>query len=99
VDVCQPRPPGLPDQPIEINRPLVEPETLLMCRLAAHSVAFQTGVSPDDASNALGEIAERGEVGIQWDATDAFLIVAGHVLIHASREWLAYNALMALPKD
>jgi hypothetical protein len=86
-------------QPMNFDRPLVELETLLMCRLAAYSVAFQTGASEDDATDALGEIAERGEAEIRWDATDAFLLVAGHVLIHCARDWLAYNALIAPLKD
>jgi hypothetical protein len=96
VDIRQPRP---PDLPIEINRPLVEPEVFMMCRLAAHSVAYQIGVSPDDVTNTLAEIAEQGEAEIHWDATDAFLLVAGHVIIHCARDWLAYNALMAPLKD
>jgi hypothetical protein len=86
-------------QPMNFDRPLVELEVLLMSRLAAYSVAFQTGASPEDATNALGEIAAQGEAEIQWDATDAFLLVAGHVLIHCSRDWLAYNALIAPLED
>jgi hypothetical protein len=85
--------------PMNFDRPLVELEVLLMSRLAAYSVAFQTGASADDTTDALAEVAERGEAEIQWDATDAFLLVGGHVIVHASRDWLAYTALIAPLED
>jgi hypothetical protein len=40
----------------------------------------------------LDELAGEGEVYLRGDAWDVRLIVAGHVIVHATREWLAFHA-------
>ena len=80
---------------IWVDRPLTDPERSLLAWLAVHVVTSQTGATEEQAADALETFAERGEVIIRGDACDTFLEVAGRVLVHISREDLAFTALMS----
>jgi hypothetical protein len=75
-----------------INRPLDEQEKSLLCWLAVQTVAMQTGRGEQDAADALDTLAGEGEAVTKADARDAFLVAAGHPLVHITREALAFYA-------
>jgi hypothetical protein len=75
-----------------INRRLDDAEKSLLCRLAIAVVASQSGTDEQTAADALDTFTERGEALFRANGYDAFLIVAGNPLIHAERDWLAFEA-------
>lgn len=76
----------------KINRRLTDDEKALLCRLAIASVVTQTGVTEQAAADSLDKFAAKGQVFFEGDAQDAYLVVNGHRLIHAERDWLAFHA-------
>jgi hypothetical protein len=77
---------------IAINRPLTDEERHLVNLLAIASVAHQTGVDERAAAEALDTFTETGEVVLHVDAENVYLEVAGKVLVHCERAWLAFHA-------
>ncbi|MGO9927141.1 MAG: helix-turn-helix domain-containing protein, partial [Mycobacterium sp.] len=77
-----------------INRRLTDDERDMMRQLAIWSVAEQTGVSAQEAADALDDLNERVGLILEGDAHDAYMKDSehGHVIIHVTREWLAYWA-------
>ncbi len=65
-----------------------------MGQLAIWSIAEQAGVSAQEAANALEDLNERVGLILEGDAHDAYMKDRrhGHVIIHVTREWLAYWA-------
>jgi hypothetical protein len=77
-----------------INRRLTDDERDLMRQLAIWSVAEQAGVSAQQANDALDDFNRRVGLILEGDAHDAYMKSGehGHVIIHVTREWLAYWA-------
>ena len=71
-----------------INRPLTEQERDLLCQLAIEVVAHQTGRDREQVADELDTM----ELEVQGDAIDVYLKANGNVLVHATREWLAFHA-------
>ena len=78
---------------VPINRRLTDPERDLLAYLSARTVADQTGISLAAAGAVLNELAGRGLVIVYGDAYDVYLTVDGTVLVHAARDWLAFQAM------
>ena len=71
---------------------LSDRERLLLMRLAIRNLAEQTGADEQTAAATLDHFTERGEVTIEGDRRDVYLMVVGHVHIHAERAWLRWAA-------
>ncbi len=71
---------------------LDEAERDLMLYLGIRVVASQLHADPRSCADALDVFAERGESQLEWTATDAWLRVAGKVIVHAARDWLHWMA-------
>lgn len=70
--------------------PLGEREHTLLLQLAVLTVARHPGGGEDAAREALGQLAERGEVVVHTpDGENWYLLASGNVIVHASRAWLA----------
>jgi hypothetical protein len=41
-------------------------------------------------ADALGELAERGEVLLRADDDNVWVIICGRVIVHAARDWLEW---------
>ena len=83
----------MPDQPAAVNRPLTDDERHLLTQLTIWVIAEQTGVTDDEAAQALNDIAREIGIHRQGDNIDVHVITGnGHVLLHCTREWLAYWA-------
>jgi hypothetical protein len=76
-----------------IDRPLTDPERGLLAYLSAEAVAEETGITLTGAAAVLGELSGRGQVYVHGDGLDVYVTAAGHVVVHATREWLAFAAL------
>jgi hypothetical protein len=87
------------DQPPAINRGLTDDERDVIHQLAIWSVAEQTGVSAQEAANALDDLNERVGLVLEGDAYNKYLKDGehGHVIIHVTREWSAYFAHSGQP--
>jgi hypothetical protein len=83
---------AMPDR-VPIDRRLTDPERELLAYLSASTVAEQTGITLAAAGAVLKELAGRGLVIVHGDALDVYLTVDGTVLVHATREWLAFQAM------
>jgi len=44
----------------------------------------------DDVSDALGDLADAGEVLLRADDENVYVVIGGHVIVHAERDWLEY---------
>jgi hypothetical protein len=75
-----------------IDRPLNDDERSLLLRLAIATLAEQTGSNEQTAADALDHFTEEGKAIIRGDGEDVYLEVAGNVLVHARRDWLAFHA-------
>ncbi|RUP28758.1 MAG: hypothetical protein EKK51_22540 [Mycolicibacterium sp.] len=84
--------PHMPDQPAAINRPLTDDERSLIGHLAAAVLSQQTGSTIEVAADVLGQFADEGKMMLRGDAYDAYLEVNGKVLVHVTREFLAFFA-------
>jgi hypothetical protein len=84
---------------VPIDRRLTDPERDLLAYLSASTVAEQTGISLAAAGAVLNELAGRGLVHAFGDALDVYLTVDGNVIVHATREWLAFQALADESED
>jgi hypothetical protein len=42
----------------------------------------------DDVADALGELAERGEIHLLGDQENIYVVIGGEVIVHAARDWL-----------
>lgn len=82
------------DEPAPVNRLLTDDERQLLANLTIWCIAEQTGVSDEEASDALGRLTQEGRLYMEGDAVDAYVKVKpnGHVLVHCTREWLAFHA-------
>lgn len=78
---------------LAIRRRLTDPERSLLCRLAIETVVDQTGATWEEAVAALEYFAGRGEAISRGDFVDAYLEIAGRVLVHITRQDLALAAL------
>lgn len=78
------------DQPVPINRPLTDDERHLMAHLAAAVLAQQTGATVETAAQVLK--THPGEIHLVGDAIDCSLTLDGKVLVHVTREFLAFFA-------
>jgi hypothetical protein len=68
---------------------LTERSHSLVCWLAIQTVAGQLGCTEEAASDALDELAGRGEVVLRGDDRNVWLCVGGRPIVHATRGWLA----------
>jgi hypothetical protein len=85
-------------QPVEVRRPPNDDEISLLCYLAIGVIANQVGGGEEAcqaARDVLGDFADEGRVGVDWTATDCWLVAAGNPLVHATREWLTLTAINA----
>jgi hypothetical protein len=46
--------------------------------------------SHERIADALGELAERGEVLLRADDDNVWVIICGEVIVHAARDWLEW---------
>jgi hypothetical protein len=67
---------------------LTDPERSLLLYLAIRTIAAQTGADLRTAAEALDRFAAQGRSVIRGDRLDVYLVVAGHVIVHAERIWL-----------
>ena len=74
--------------PAPINRPLTDEERSLMNMLAIEIVAQQTGCDADTAAATLDQLASESEITLRH----VYLEACGKVLVHATREGLAFHA-------
>ena len=44
----------------------------------------------DRLSDALGEIADDGEVTLRGDDENVYVLIVGEPIVHAARDWLEY---------
>ena len=82
------------DQPTPINRPLTDDERFLLADLTVWCIAEQKGVTDDQARDALAELSAKGGLSTTGDAINAYVRYtnSGKVIVHVTREWLAYWA-------
>lgn len=81
------------DQPTPIDRPLTDDERHLLADLTVWCIAEQTGVSDDEAARALDELHQKSPLQMEGDAVDVYVKTGnGHVIVHCTREWLAFHA-------
>lgn len=64
----------------------------LIAHLAAAVLAQQTGSTVEVAADVLGQHAGEGKLKLRGDAYDAYLEANGKVLVHVTREFLAFFA-------
>jgi len=76
--------------PAAIHRRLTDDERHLMAHLAAAVLAQQTGVTIEAAADTL--MNYDGDIHLQGDDIDCYMTLDGHVLIHVTREFLAFFA-------
>jgi hypothetical protein len=48
------------------------------------------GYTYDRLADAMGEIADDGDVTLRGDDTDVYVFIRGKVIVHAARDWLEY---------
>jgi len=77
---------------LKFNRRLDDAEKSLLAWLTVDNVVQQTGCSWQDAADALDQFAEEGRAIMRGDGLDVYVEIAGHTLIHAERDWLAFHA-------
>ncbi len=77
---------------IPIHRPLTAQECHLLRILAVAVVAHQGNCPHEIAAQALDQYAAEGTISIDADDTDANLRIDGKVIVHATRDWLAFHA-------
>jgi hypothetical protein len=68
---------------------LTERQRSLLCWLAIRTVAGQLGCTEEAASDALDELADRGEVRLRGDDRNVWLLVGDNPIVHSTRGWLA----------
>jgi hypothetical protein len=68
---------------------LTERQRSLLCWLAIRTVAVQLGCTEEAASDALDELADRGEVRLRGDDRNVWLLVGDNPIVHSTRGWLA----------
>lgn len=78
------------DNPTPINRALTDAERTLMAHLASAVLAQQLGITVDLAAHQLKHYP--GEIHLRGDAIDCELTLDGTVVVHCTREWLAFFA-------
>jgi hypothetical protein len=83
------------NQPVEFDRPLSQTEKDLMAWLAIKTVEAQMRWTEQRCADALDEAAAEGLAMVRWNAEGAWLLIGDRVLVHATREWLAFNAMWA----
>ncbi|UHJ58030.1 hypothetical protein LT337_15635 [Mycolicibacterium fortuitum] len=80
-------------QPAAVNRRLTDDERHLLTQLTIWVIAEQTGVTDDEAAQVLDDINRDIGLHMQGDNIDVQVITGnGHVLLHCTREWIAYWA-------
>jgi hypothetical protein len=72
--------------------PLDDHELDLIRWLAIYTIATQMDATPEAVAAALDQFAAEGRSVLRWTATDAYLEVAGHPLVHCARDWLHFMA-------
>lgn len=88
-----PREQSMSDQPAAVNRPLTDDERHLLTQLTIWVIAEQTGVTDDEAAQALDDLNRDIGLHMQGDNVDVHVITGnGHGLLCCTREWLAYWA-------
>jgi len=78
---------------------LTDRERSLLIYLAIRTIATQTGADTRDAADALDHFAARGEVAIRGQGADVYVVVAGHVIVHAERAWLRAMSQSGNPRN
>lgn len=79
--------------PAPINRPMTDDERTLVKQLAVATITGQTGASDKAAADWLGRLTDREGLHLTYDTRDAYLRTdAGKVIVHVTREWLAFYA-------
>jgi hypothetical protein len=68
---------------------LTERQRSLLCWLAIQTVAGQLGCTAEAASDALDDMADRGEIVLRGDDRNVWMLAAGHPIVHSTRGWLA----------
>ena len=74
------------------HRRLDQAEKDLLAWLTVRNVVQQTGCTWETAAAALEMFTEEGRAILRGDGLDAYVEIAGHTLIHAERDWLAFHA-------
>jgi hypothetical protein len=77
---------------LKFNRRLDDAEKSLLAWLTINNVVQQTGCSWETAVAALEKFTEQGRAIMRGDGLDAYVEIAGHTLVHAERDWLAFHA-------
>lgn len=82
------------DQPAPVRRRLDDDERTLLAQLTIWSIAEQTGVTDEEAQIALDKLNNESGLDITGDAYDVHVRTRehGHVIVHCTREWLAFHA-------
>ncbi|ART72283.1 hypothetical protein BTO20_30340 [Mycobacterium dioxanotrophicus] len=83
----------MPDQPAAIRRPLTDRERALLDELTRWVVTEQTGWTDQQAVDWLEATNEKIGMHRHGDSVNAYVSTGnGHVILHVTREWLAYWA-------
>lgn len=77
-----------------VNRWLTDDERELLADLTVWVIAEQTGVTDDAARKALDDLNKKTGLSMEGTTTDVYVktIPHGHVILHCTREWLAFHA-------
>jgi hypothetical protein len=78
---------------------LTDAERSLLLYLGIRTIAAQTGGDTKAAADALDHFAAQGRSVIRGDRRDVYLVIAGHVIVHAERTWLRATAHQGNPRD
>jgi len=77
---------------LKFNRPLDDAEKDLLNWLTMREVVNATGCSFQTAADVLDQLVEESGAFYRADHFDAYVEIAGHTLVHAERDWLAFYA-------
>lgn len=82
------------DNRAPVRRRLDDDERELLIQLTIWSLAEQTGVTDDEAQQALDKLNQESGLDITGDDYDVYVRTRqhGHVIVHCTREWLDFHA-------
>jgi hypothetical protein len=83
-------------EPVEGLSDLTDLERDLLAHLTTLTIQAQLkpARSYERVSDALGELANDGDVLLRGDDQDVYVIIRGRVIVHAARDWLRWHARM-----
>ena len=81
-----------PARPVGGTPWLTDRERDFLAHLTTLTIARQVSHGYDAVSEALEELAGKGEVQLRADDANVWVLIAGRVIVHAARDWLRWAA-------